>query len=212
MEARLTTKPMEHVIAAVQALDLEPVKLRVMDAELGEGWTREHADRIEAAYRTYWMMLAKYPDDAQDIVLSKDVDHFWHAHILQTAKYAEDCQKVFGNFLHHNPHVGPRTSADVEKKSALMHKTRRLYQREFGNPQAADAAWAGGAFETGDAAYCDIAARAVRASYCDAVVRARDAAYCDAVAQAESAAYCDASLRTDAAAYCDAAVRSRKAA
>src|ERR1043165_2805961 len=90
MQARLTTRPQHEVIAAIQALDLESVKLRVMDAELGEGWTREYAESIEVAYRTYLTMLVKYPDDAEDILLSKDVDEFWHTHILQTRKYRSE--------------------------------------------------------------------------------------------------------------------------
>src|SRR5688572_169122 len=144
MQARLTTKPLQDVIAAIQALDLESVKLRVMDAELGEGWTREYADSIEIAYKNYLTMLAKYQDQAEDILLSKDVDEFWHTHILQTIKYTEDCQKVFGTFLHHSPHVGERTSADLEKRVALAEKTRQLYQQEFSSVQNAEAAWAGG--------------------------------------------------------------------
>ena len=106
MQARLTTKPEQDVIAAIQALDLESVKSRAMDAELGEGWTREYADSIEIAYKNYLTMLVKYQDHAEDILLSEDVDEFWHTHILQTMKYADDCQRVFGNFLHHEPHVG----------------------------------------------------------------------------------------------------------
>ena len=51
MQARLTTKPAQQVISAIQALDLEPVKLRAMDAELGEGWTREYADSIRSEER-----------------------------------------------------------------------------------------------------------------------------------------------------------------
>ena len=46
---RLTTKPTDEVIAAIQALDLASVKTRLMDAELGEGWTQEYADSIEQA-------------------------------------------------------------------------------------------------------------------------------------------------------------------
>ena len=64
MQGRLTNKLVEDVIAAIQALDLESVKLRVMDPELGEGWSREYADSIEAAYKNYLTMLAKYQDDA----------------------------------------------------------------------------------------------------------------------------------------------------
>src|SRR5205814_5578118 len=90
MEPRkLTTKPTAAVISAIQELDLESVKVRLMDPELGEGWTQNYADSIETAYKNYLAMLVKYQDDAEDIMLSEDVDEFWHTHILQTLKYAD---------------------------------------------------------------------------------------------------------------------------
>src|SRR5258708_3504120 len=143
MKTKLTNRPVEQVIAAINALDLESVKVRAMDPELGEGWTREYAEGIERGYRTYLAMLAKYPDHAEDILLSKDVDEFWHTHILQTIKYTEDCEAVFGKYLHHAPHIGEVTSADKEKRIALAEKTRGLYQREFGSERDYNAAWSG---------------------------------------------------------------------
>ena len=206
MQARLTTKPRRDVIAAIQALDLESVKERVMDAELGKGWTRDYADSIEGAYKNYLTMLVKYPDDAGDILLSKDVDEFWHTHILQTMKYAEDCQRVFGNFLHHSPHTGERTAASAERRAASSEKTRRLYLREFGNAQAADAAWSGKVVGTAaNAAYCEATA-APKVAYCEATVRTAIAAYCEANAHAAAAAYCEAGVRKTDAAYCEANV------
>src|SRR5688572_1531059 len=112
MQARLTTKHVLDVISAIRALNLESVKARVMDRKLGEGWTREYADRIEAAYKNFLTMVVKHQDDAEDILLSEDVDEFWHTHILQTIKYADDCQAVFGAFLHHTPHIGEVTAED----------------------------------------------------------------------------------------------------
>src|SRR6266852_5962289 len=141
MKTKLTNRPVEQVIAAIHALDLESVKIRAMDPKLGEGWTREYAEGIERGYRTYLTMLAKYPDHAVDILLSKHVDEFWHTHILQTIKYTEDCEMVFGKYLHHAPHIGQVTLADGEKRIALAETTRRLYQKEFGSGQ--DAAWVG---------------------------------------------------------------------
>src|ERR1700691_6813630 len=125
MHARSIVNPPANVFTAIQALDLESVKSRVMDTELGEGWTREYADSVEAAYKTYLTMLVKYPDDSEDIMLSRDVDEFWHTHIPQTVKYTEDCERVFGFYLHHNPHVGERTAADLEKREALAAKTQQ---------------------------------------------------------------------------------------
>ena len=212
MQARLTTRPIQDVIAAIQALDLESVRLRVMDAELGEGWTPEYANSIEAAYRNYLTMLVKYPENMGDILLSQDVDEFWHAHILQTMKYADDCQKVFGNFLHHNPHIGERTHADAERRAALSEKTRRLYLQEFGDAQAADAAWAGQVFTTGNTTREDASLRVGNGAYCEATARKDKAAYCEAAVRTNKAAYCEASVRAIRAAYCEATVRKDKAA
>src|SRR6267154_4205344 len=153
MKTQLMNRPVEQVIASIRALDLESVKVRLMDPELGEGWTRDYADGIERGYRNYLTMLAKYQDHAEDILLSKDVDEFWHTHILQTIRYTEDCEVVFGKYLHHNPHVGEVTQTDVEKRTALAEKTRRLYQREFGSMQDYSAAWSGAPIKAENAAY-----------------------------------------------------------
>src|SRR3954470_18385900 len=112
MQNRLTDKPFAEIARAIRELDIESVKLRVMDPELGHGWTRERADGVGEAYKNYLAMVAKHQDQAEDIVLSKDVDEFWHTHILQTMKYTRDCQNIFGGYLHHDPHVGQRTQAD----------------------------------------------------------------------------------------------------
>jgi len=145
MHVSTITKPVAHSISAIQALDLDSVKSRVMDAELGEGWTAEYADSVATAYRTWLTMLVKHPDESEDIMLSKDVDEFWHTHILQTLKYTEDCEQVFGFYLHHFPHVGERTAADLEHREKLAAKTRALYESEFGSAQDATSAWAGAA-------------------------------------------------------------------
>src|SRR5437879_937585 len=89
MHTKLTSRRVDQAMAAIQALDLEPIRYRVMDSELGEGWTREHAESIERAYRTYLTMLVKHPSKMEDIAVSRDVDEFWHAHILHTMKYTE---------------------------------------------------------------------------------------------------------------------------
>jgi hypothetical protein len=212
MQAKLTVRPVEHVLAAIEALDLEPVKLRIMDPKLGEGWTREYADSIEVAYKNYLTMLVKYQDDAEDILLSEDVDEFWHTHILQTIKYTDDCETVFGKYLHHTPHIGEVTQTDLERRTALAEKTRRLYEREFGTAQECDAAWSGALLKTQNAAYSGASVRADNAAYSGASVRAENAAYSGASIRGENAAYSGASIRAENAAYSGASIRVEKAA
>src|SRR5712692_894786 len=208
MKTKLTNRPVEQVIAAIHALDLESVKIRAMDPELGEGWTREYAEGIERGYRTYLTMLAKYPDHAEDILLSKDVDEFWHTHILQTIKYTEDCEAVFGKYLHHAPHIGEVTQADVEKRTALAEKTRRLYEREFGSARDYNAAWAGISVKAENVAMSSAAIRADNAAMSSAAIRMENAAMSSAAIRAEDAAMSSAAIRMENAAMSSAALRA----
>jgi hypothetical protein len=220
MKTNLTNRPVEQVVAAIHALDLESVKSRVMDPELGEGWTREYAEGIEQGYRNYLTMLAKYQDHAEDILLSKDVDEFWHTHILQTIKYSEDCERVFGTYLHHNPHVGERKPEDLQKRAALAEKTRHLYRQEFGNADsiawvggiAKHVAWSSAAVRAENAAWSSASIRGEIAAWSSAMIKAGDAAWSSATIAVKDAAWSSAAIKAGDAAWSSAAIRAENAA
>lgn len=193
-----SNKPIEEVVAAIEALDLDPIKFKLMDPEEGEGWSRATADRLEIEYKRFLTLLVKHPEAV--IAPSKDVDAFWHGHILDTMKYAEDCERVFGYFLHHFPYFGMRGADDAAALARAAETTRELLHKEFGTMQGAEAAYCY-ATKKADAAYC-YAAKPVAAAYCYAATKT-DAAYCYAAKSLE-AAYCYAAQKP-AAAYCYAA-------
>jgi hypothetical protein len=167
MQTRITDRPVEQVVAAIQALDLDPIKLKLMDSEEGQGWSREYADKMELAYRRFLTLLAIHPEET--LAPSKDVDKFWHGHILDTLKYAEDCERVFGSFLHHFPYFGMRGAEDAANLARAAEATRRLYRQEFSGESE------------GAPAYCG-AIRADEAAYCGAI-SAEKPAYCGAIQQ-----------------------------
>jgi len=133
MDAR-NSKPVEEVVAAIEALDLDPIKCKLMDPEEGQDWTRQQVDRLEVDYRRFLTLVVRYPETA--IAPSKDVDKFWHGHILDTVKYAEDCTRVFGYFLHHFPYFGMRGQEDAAALAEAGRQTARLYEKEFGAAKA----------------------------------------------------------------------------
>ena len=208
---RLTDKPLEQIAVAIQALDLTSVKRRLMDPELGEGWTPEYADSVEDAYKTYLTMVAKYQDDAEDLLLAKDVDEFWHTHILQTMKYAADCQAVFGTFLHHDPHVGEITQAVHDKRTRNAEKTRALYEREFGAAGGAEAAWAGRPHAAA-AAMSNVALRADNAAMSNIAIHPQAAAMSNVAIRPQAAAMSNIAIHPRAAAMSNVAIRGETAA
>jgi len=69
---------------------------------------------------------------AQSLVPSKDIDAFWHQHILDTKKYAEDCDMIFGYFLHHFPYFGIRGEDDARSLKEAFADTKKLFLDYFG--------------------------------------------------------------------------------
>ena len=174
-------------LATIFQLDLDPIKLKLMDAEQGHGWSREYADRMELAYRRYLTLLVKYPDET--IAPTKDIDKFWHAHILDTLKYSADCQAIFGKYLHHFPYYGMRGASDAKASAEAGSAMARLYSLEFSEPLPSSAAWCIKA----DVAWCIKAdVRAEDMAWCiKADDKAADAAWCiKADDKAVDAAWC----------------------
>lgn len=169
MENR-SSKPVEQIVAGIQALDLDPIKVKLMDAEEGHGWTREYADAMETAYKRFLTLLVKHPEAT--VAPSKEIDKFWHAHILDTIKYGQDCKRVFGYFLHHFPYFGLRGEEDAAQLAQAGVAMERLYQAEFGEPMPQASAYCMAAKP--EAAYC-MAAKP-KAAYCMAAKP--EAAYC----------------------------------
>jgi hypothetical protein len=122
----------DKYFAAIATLDLDPIKVKLMHAESGEGWTRAYADEMEFEYRRFLYLMKKYPHEQAAPLF--DVDIFWHYHILDTMKYAEDCQAMFGYFLHHFPYVGLRGEDDLELHHQVGDRMRDLYEETFAEP------------------------------------------------------------------------------
>jgi len=115
---------------AIDALDLEPIKVKLMHGASGEGWSLERANAVEFEYRRFLHLMQRYPNE-QTAPLA-DVDTFWHYHILDTLKYAADCEAVFGYFLHHFPYIGLRGEDDEAAHVRVGQRMAELYEATFG--------------------------------------------------------------------------------
>jgi hypothetical protein len=116
---------------AVMELDLTPIKTKLMHVASGEGWSLEKANAVEKEYRRFLCLMKLFP--GEDTAPLVDVDTFWHYHILDTMKYAADCERVFGYFLHHYPYVGMDGSEEDEQfRLDSGERMRTLYESLFG--------------------------------------------------------------------------------
>lgn len=169
---------------AIDALDFSRMKAKLLHQQHRD-WTMESLEQAERGYRQFLKLAAKYPETPA--VPSELVDAFWHAHILDTRRYADDCLRVFGYILHHDPYVGIDGPEDEARLMAMAATSDTLSMREFGSPPTS-------------AAYCARAATD-NAAYCARLVKEKKAAYCARMAEGQDAAYCARTATTEAA-YC----------
>jgi hypothetical protein len=120
---------------AIIELDLDPIKVKLMHVESGEGWSRAQADAVEQQYRRFLYLVKTYPNEYA--APRADIDIFWHYHILDTMKYAIDCEEIFGYFLHHFPYVGLRGATDEDVHEDAAHRMSELYEQTFQEPYEA---------------------------------------------------------------------------
>lgn len=112
-------------------LDLEPIKYKLMNPESdsANAWTLEKADCIAELYIMFLALCKLYPDKV--ISPSREVDTFWHYHILDTHMYHKDCNNIFGYYLHHFPYFGVRSEEDAKNLQSAFEETQVLYKLHF---------------------------------------------------------------------------------
>ncbi|WP_229429201.1 glycine-rich domain-containing protein-like [Massilia sp. ST3] len=163
--------------------------MKLMHVESGEGWSEVRANAVEAEYRRFLFLMKKYPDEQASPTV--DVDTFWHYHILDTMKYARDCEQVFGYFLHHYPYVGIGEGAVEGEQVRAGERMRELVAAEFGVVSSGQEAWCAAPgkpqLEAGDAAWCAAPGKALvqgETAWCAApgkqAAQGKDTAWCAA--------------------------------
>lgn len=108
----------------VRTLDLERITSKLSKQP---GWDLTRAREAELAYRRFLQLRVLYPTTS--LVPTLDIDEVWHAHILDTRAYAEDCERLFGGFMHHAPAWDGENRVELEIAFAA---TQGLWMDVFG--------------------------------------------------------------------------------
>lgn len=108
----------------INKLDLKYLAVRLADKE---NWDLQEAEEAVRKYKNF--LKLKVMNKQLVSVPTPEIDEVWHAHILHTKQYMEDCSKIFGYYLHHAP-ASP-TGEDSGEMEKYYQKTARLYEETF---------------------------------------------------------------------------------
>ncbi len=96
------------------------------------GLNEEEVELAIEEYRRF--LILKMENPGVNLAPTDLMDKAWHMHILDTRRYSEDCEVMFGGFLHHRPSYNVDGSNETEEtlKGAFEIMTS-LYSERFGH-------------------------------------------------------------------------------
>jgi len=92
-------------------------------------WALSDAEHCCRLYKNF--MLLQKIHMTEHLVPTREIDEFWHNHILHTKQYMTDCMRIFGRYLHHAP---SSPSDNPEDLINPYQKTKDYYFQEFKVP------------------------------------------------------------------------------
>lgn len=116
-------------IEKLARLDLGPIAYRLMYCN-EDKWNIQQTNQAILQYLMFLLLIYLYPNG--ELVPNEEIDQVWHYHILDTIKYAEDCEMLFGRFIHHFPYFGKRGKTDQDNLKKAFEQTQVLFQEHFG--------------------------------------------------------------------------------
>lgn len=118
----------------IRNLNLGPIiwKLTCDDSEAANevDWDEKQTMRVSEEYRKFLALTLE--GEGKITSPSHNIDVIWHHHILDTQKYHEDMEHIFGHMIHHFPYLGVRGSADRQILLDGYQDTLNRYEKMFG--------------------------------------------------------------------------------
>lgn len=120
----------QEFIARLSQIEFGCIAFKLMNPEDGVAWSIEQVTQAIEQYRLFLILNYLYPDKI--IVPSQTIDRVWHFHILDTEKYREDCDTLFGQFMQHYPYLGMKDESDRQSLEGAFNDTQALWVKHFG--------------------------------------------------------------------------------
>ena len=126
---------LEEAVNHINNIDFSSIieKLCSADRLLCRKWSLVEAEVAIQYYKNFLFLNKKYLDEFPVIPPMLEVDEIWHHHILDTRRYINDCNQIFGYYFHHFPYFGTRDHSDKENLDTAFQLTQTLHEAEFGS-------------------------------------------------------------------------------
>jgi hypothetical protein len=98
-------------------------------------WSQEQRARSLERY-VMWLRLKQRHPRAR-LAPTRDIDLFWHLHMLSPVAYHRDCMQMFGCLLDHDGGFG-RGPGELPKLQEVFTRTAMWWEQAYGEPYRED--------------------------------------------------------------------------
>ncbi len=134
------------MLAAVPSFpDVRPTEMPVVSVDLldaaersdtfPQDWSADQRSRSLVRYLK-WLRLKTLHPTAR-LAPTRDVDLFWHLHMLSPVAYYRDCMRLFGRLLDHDGGFG-KGPGELPILQEVFGRTEALWEAEYGEPYRED--------------------------------------------------------------------------
>ncbi len=121
----------QEIFRKICDFNLDRERQILQSAMRGFDYSASHVEEMEDEYKKYLLLRLMYPK--LRLPMSKDVDDFWHVHVLNTRSYQCFTEEVGkGIFLHHGPTIDEEENMSL--MPAYLSGTLVKYEQYFGEP------------------------------------------------------------------------------
>lgn len=125
---------LQESVKYIDEMDLDLIKDKLVSGDrlLCRQWTLLEAEIAIQYYKNFLFLNKKYAQKYSVLPPLLEVDEVWHHHIMDTRRYEQDCQKIFGYYFHHYPYFGTRSAEDKANLEMAFDVVQKLHEIEFG--------------------------------------------------------------------------------
>ncbi|HVK84450.1 MAG TPA: glycine-rich domain-containing protein-like [Kofleriaceae bacterium] len=101
-------------------------------------WSRDQRERALARYVKWLGLKVRHP--AAKLAPTRDIDLFWHLHMLSPVAYHRDCMRLFGHLLDHDGGFG-KAPGELPILEEVFIKTALLWETTYQEAYCEDGAF-----------------------------------------------------------------------
>ncbi len=100
-----------------------------------QDWSQQARERSLRRYAQWLRLKQLHP--ARRLAPTRDIDLFWHLHMLSPVAYHRDCMRLFGRLMDHDGGFG-KGEGEMEEIKTVFLATGALWEDAYGEPYGED--------------------------------------------------------------------------